>query len=58
MAHDTELSEILQVRVSPEAMRAIKKCAASEALTVAAFVRRTVYRAAKIIRPSGAGAAG
>ena len=45
-----ELNEILQVRVSRAALAAIKKAAAAQALSVAAYVRQAIYRDAGIIR--------
>lgn len=47
---DVELNEILQVRVSRAALQAIKKAAAAKALSVAAYVRQTIYKDAGVIR--------
>jgi hypothetical protein len=47
---DIELSEILQVRVSRAALAKIKKQAQDDQTSVAALVRKAVYRAVGIIR--------
>jgi len=47
---DVELSEMLQVRVSPAALKKIKAEAKAQQVSVAAYVRSAVYRQAGIIR--------
>jgi len=47
---DIELTEILQVRVSRQALAAIKKHAQQKQESVAALVRSVVYKAVGIIR--------
>lgn len=47
---DEDLSEILQVRVSRAGLDKLKKAAQQNALSLAAYVRQTIYRAAGVIR--------
>jgi len=47
---DEDLTEILQVRVSRDGLAKLKKAAAANALSLAAYVRQAIYRAAGMIR--------
>lgn len=47
---DEDLTEILQVRVSRDGLDKLKKAAKQNALSLAAYVRQTIYRAAGVIR--------